>query len=78
MSRRIEVQLSEDHARALEEEATREAMSLDDWVVRTLLQAASAVEHERFNGALASRKVLARYWDTPEEDEAWNDLLREP
>ena len=29
---------------------------------------------ESFNGLLASESVLARDWDTPEEDSAWANL----
>ncbi len=29
---------------------------------------------ETFNGLLASQKLLARDWDTPEEDQAWANL----
>jgi len=29
---------------------------------------------EAFNGYLASEAVLARDWDTPEEDAAWQNL----
>jgi hypothetical protein len=29
---------------------------------------------EAFNGLLASQSVLARDWDTPEEDAAWANL----
>jgi hypothetical protein len=29
---------------------------------------------ERFNGLQASEAVLAREWDTPEEDAAWANL----
>lgn len=31
-------------------------------------------DHEAFNGLLASEAVLARDWDTPEEDAAWANL----
>jgi hypothetical protein len=31
-------------------------------------------EEERFQGLLASEEVLARDWDTPEEDAAWQNL----
>lgn len=29
---------------------------------------------DAFNGLLASESVLARDWDTPEEDAAWHNL----
>ena len=29
---------------------------------------------DSFNGLLASESVLAREWDTPEEDSAWQNL----
>jgi hypothetical protein len=29
---------------------------------------------ENFNGLLASESVVARDWDTPEEDAAWQNL----
>jgi hypothetical protein len=32
------------------------------------------VDGEEFNGLLASESVLARDWDTPEEDAAWANL----
>ncbi|HEY4233348.1 MAG TPA: hypothetical protein VGM76_07970 [Lacipirellulaceae bacterium] len=31
-------------------------------------------EEESFNGYLASHNSLARDWDTPEEDAAWENL----
>lgn len=31
-------------------------------------------EGDAFNGLLASEAVLARDWDTPEEDAAWQNL----
>lgn len=31
-------------------------------------------ENEAFNGLLASESVLAREWNTPEEDAAWANL----
>ena len=31
-------------------------------------------DSEAFNGLLASESVLAREWDTPEEDAAWQNL----
>jgi hypothetical protein len=31
-------------------------------------------EGEAFNGLVASEALLARDWDTPEEDAAWEDL----
>lgn len=31
-------------------------------------------DSEAFNGLLASQAVLARDWDTPEEDAAWANL----
>jgi len=31
-------------------------------------------DHESFNGLLASESVLARDWNTPEEDAAWVNL----
>lgn len=31
-------------------------------------------DEERFNGLAASESVLARDWDTPEEDAAWANL----
>jgi hypothetical protein len=31
-------------------------------------------ENEAFNGLLASESVLARDWNTPEEDAAWANL----
>ncbi|MBM4030384.1 MAG: DUF2281 domain-containing protein [Planctomycetes bacterium] len=33
-----------------------------------------AATSEAFQTMLASEEVLARDWDTPEEDEAWADL----
>jgi hypothetical protein len=34
----------------------------------------SHLECDSFNGLLASEPVLAREWDTPEEDAAWANL----
>ena len=31
-------------------------------------------DHDVFNGLVASQAVLAREWDTPEEDAAWASL----
>jgi hypothetical protein len=31
-------------------------------------------EEDSFNGLLASERVLARDWNTPEEDAAWQNL----
>jgi Protein of unknown function (DUF2281) len=31
-------------------------------------------DNDSFNGLLASEAVLARDWDTPEEDSAWENL----
>jgi Protein of unknown function (DUF2281) len=31
-------------------------------------------DEESFNGLAASREILARDWDSPEEDEAWANL----
>lgn len=33
---------------------------------------------EAYQLMLASEEVLKKEWDTPEEDEAWQDLLKEP
>jgi hypothetical protein len=34
----------------------------------------SRARNESFNGFAASEAVLARDWETPEEDEAWQNL----
>ena len=34
----------------------------------------SKANGDTFNGLLASEPVLARDWETPEEDAAWRDL----
>jgi hypothetical protein len=34
-----------------------------------------SLESEAMACALASEATLAKYWDTPEEDAAWGDLL---
>jgi prevent-host-death family protein len=41
---------------------------------RTLRQAQRRLQEEALATMLASERVLAREWDTPEEDEAWQNL----
>jgi len=41
---------------------------------RTRRKARKNVEHESMATMIASERVLARDWDTPEEDAAWLDL----
>ena len=42
--------------------------------LEVLLVFQQATESEAFQSMLASEQVLARDWDTPEEDAAWADL----
>lgn len=42
--------------------------------LRSLRQEQRQVQQEALVAMLASETVLAREWDTPEEDEAWADL----
>jgi hypothetical protein len=41
---------------------------------RALRQAQRQLQEEALATMLASERILAREWDTPEEDEAWQDL----
>jgi prevent-host-death family protein len=41
---------------------------------RALRQTQRRFQEEALATMLASERVLAREWDTPEEDEAWQDL----
>lgn len=54
---------------------------VDYLAVRILLREQRAARHSQFDGVkesratmYASEQVLAREWDTPEEDDAWQDL----
>ena len=38
------------------------------------VQLKETASHEPFNGAALSESVLARDWDSPEEDAAWQNL----
>jgi hypothetical protein len=49
-----------------------EALQLEVYDFVRFLSSKSA--DTQFNGLLASEAVLARDWDSPEEDEAWANL----
>ena len=62
----------------LREEAIREIHRAPEEAVAEALDflryLASRLRAERFGTAIASEALLARDWDTPEEDEAWSNL----
>ena len=58
------------------QEVIRELESLPDELLDEVLDFARYLKarRARTNDALVSEAALAREWNTPEEDEAWQDL----
>jgi hypothetical protein len=48
--------------------------ALQQEVYRFVRQLRATSDDDEFNGVIASQTVLARDWDTPEEDAAWANL----
>ncbi len=82
----LEIELAPEEQTHIREEAERARLSVPDWVRRQLLPKPAFItdDGEVFEipdlpedlgraCALASEDALKKFWDTPQEDEAWRD-----
>jgi len=86
---KLEIELAPEEQQQIQLEAERAHLPVDDWVRRQLLRrfvpAFITDDGEVFEipdlpedlgraCALASEATLRKFWDTPEEDKAWQDM----
>jgi len=83
----LEIELAPEEQRQIQQEAERARLTVEDWVRQQLLHKPAFITD---NGqvfeipdlpedlgracAVASEAALRKFWDTPEEDEAWRNM----
>lgn len=84
---KLEIELAPEEQRQIQQEAERARLTVEDWIRQRLLHKPAFItdDGEVFEipdlpddlgraCAVASEATLQKFWDAPEEDEAWRNM----